>query len=123
MTDCIRNSVRDCVRIVKRYYSANVPERPPLDEEFLRARHQGKSDRGELPPRFAPFIDEIRAAVRARHYSYRTEQTYVGWITRFLAYAAPEKRQDLHPSQAKDYLDYLSVVRRVSSATQPSGAR
>ena len=58
------------------------------------------------------------AAVRARHYSYRTEQTYVGWITRFLAYAAPDKRQDLEPSQAKDYLDYLSVVRRVSSATQ-----
>ena len=98
--------------------TASPERRPPLDEEFLRARHQGKSDRGELPPRFAPFIDEIRAAVRARHYSYRTEQTYVGWITRFLAYAAPEKRQDLHPSQAKDYLDYLSVVRRVSSATQ-----
>ena len=88
-------------------------------EAFLQhLADQGKSDRGELPPRFAPFIDEIRAAVRARHYSYRTEQTYVGWITRFLAYAAPEKRQDLHPSQAKDYLDYLSVVRRVSSATQ-----
>ena len=98
--------------------TASPEQRPPLDEEFLRARHQGKSDRGELPPRFAPFIDEIRAAVRARHYSYRTEQTYVGWITRFLAYAAPEKRQDLEPSQAKDYLDYLSVVRRVSSATQ-----
>ena len=98
--------------------TASPERRPPLDEEFLRARHQGKSDRGELPPRFAPFIDEIRAAVRARHYSYRTEQTYVGWITRFLAYAAPEKRQDLEPSQAKDYLDYLSVVRRVSSATQ-----
>ncbi len=78
------------------------------------------SNRSELPPRFAPFIDEIRVAVRARHYSYRTEQTCVGWITHFVAYAAPEKRQDLHPSQAKDYLNYLSVVRRVSSATERS---
>ena len=60
--------------------TASPERRPPLNEEFLRARHQGKSDRGELPPRFAPFIDEIRAAVRARHYSYRTEQIYVGWI-------------------------------------------
>jgi hypothetical protein len=60
--------------------TASPERRPPLDEEFLRARHQGKSDRGELPPRFAPFIDEIRAAVRARHSSYRTEQIYVGWI-------------------------------------------
>ena len=45
--------------------TASPERRRPLDEEFLRARHQGKSDRGELPPRFAPFIDEIRAAVRA----------------------------------------------------------
>jgi len=42
-----------------------------------------------LPPRL---LDRVRAAVRARHFSRRTEQAYVGWIRRFILFH--EKR---HP--------------------------
>jgi hypothetical protein len=55
------------VRLPLAAATASPERRPALEEEFLRSRHQGKSDRGKLPPRFAPFIDKIRAAVRARH--------------------------------------------------------
>jgi hypothetical protein len=63
------------VRLPLAAATASPERRPPLDEEFLRARHQGKSDRGELPPRFAPFIDEIRAAVVG---GFSREYTRVG---------------------------------------------
>jgi len=29
-------------------------------------------------------LDQVRQAVRARHYSPRTEETYAGWIKRFI---------------------------------------
>jgi hypothetical protein len=29
-------------------------------------------------------LDQVRAALRLRHYSYRTEQTYVTWIKRYI---------------------------------------
>jgi len=30
------------------------------------------------------FLDRVRAALRARHYSRRTEEAYVAWIKRYL---------------------------------------
>ncbi|MEB3210007.1 MAG: phage integrase N-terminal SAM-like domain-containing protein [Leptolyngbyaceae bacterium] len=29
-------------------------------------------------------LDQVRDAIRLKHYSYRTEQTYVGWIRRYI---------------------------------------
>ena len=31
-------------------------------------------------------LDRVRAALRARHYSLRTEDAYVGWIRRFVVF-------------------------------------
>ena len=29
-------------------------------------------------------LDQVRDTIRAKHYSYRTEKTYVQWIRRFI---------------------------------------
>ena len=34
-----------------------------------------------LPPRL---LDRVRAEIRLRHYSPRTEKAYVGWIRRYI---------------------------------------
>ncbi len=31
-------------------------------------------------------LDHVRSAIRVRHYSYRTEQTYVQWILRYIRF-------------------------------------
>ncbi|KAB2958912.1 MAG: hypothetical protein F9K13_11825 [Candidatus Methylomirabilis oxygeniifera] len=36
------------------------------------------------PPAKPKLLDQVRLAIRARHYSHRTEDTYVGWIKRFI---------------------------------------
>ena len=36
---------------------------------------------GALKPRL---LDRVRAAIRARHYSRRTEKAYVAWIRRYI---------------------------------------
>ena len=35
------------------------------------------------PPRL---IDQVRAAIRLRHYSPRTEEAYVSWLRRFIVF-------------------------------------
>lgn len=65
--------------------------------------------------------EELRRRLRTRHYSYRTECTYVDWVRRFLAHAA--KRQGLpHPRISSDtvreYLTHLAVHEHVSASTQ-----
>ena len=45
-------------------------------------------DQKDTPPMGAPapaqprLLDQVRNAIRRRHYSYRTEQAYVHWIKR-----------------------------------------
>lgn len=59
--------------------------------------------------------------IRTRHYSYRTECTYVDWVRRFLAYAAQQQGVP-HPrvesAVVRDYLTHLAVHQRVAASTQ-----
>lgn len=36
------------------------------------------------PPAKPKLLDQVRLAIRTRHYSYHTEQAYIGWIKRFI---------------------------------------
>jgi Phage integrase, N-terminal SAM-like domain len=37
-------------------------------------------------------LDRLRAAIRARHYSLRTEEAYVGWVRRFILFHKRRQR-------------------------------
>jgi len=37
----------------------------------------------------SPFLERIREAIRVRHYSIRTERTYVDWTRRFIVFHDP----------------------------------
>jgi len=40
----------------------------------------------EPQPTPKTLLDQVRDALRLKHYSYRTEQAYVGWITRYVLF-------------------------------------
>jgi site-specific recombinase XerD len=66
-------------------------------------------------------LEQLRTRLKTRHYSYRTECTYVDWVRRFLDYAAkqqgvPEPR--VAPELVRDYLAHLAVRQQVSASTQ-----
>lgn len=90
-----------------------LPKRRNLSEVFA-----GRTDSGVLPARFERFVDEVRVVLRRMRYATRTEETYVDWITRFLIFAEPESREEIRLEMVEGYLDYLAVVRKVSSNTQ-----
>lgn len=66
-------------------------------------------------------LAQLRTRLKTRHYSYRTECTYVDWVRRFIDYAA-EQQGIPHPRVAaevvRDYLAHLAVRRQVSASTQ-----
>jgi hypothetical protein len=63
-------------------------------------------------------LNETKHLLRLQHKSYRTEQTYLGWIKRFLAQVQPTGRFEIRASHLRHYLSYLAVERRVSASTQ-----
>jgi integron integrase len=63
-------------------------------------------------------LDRVRAEIRARHYSPRTEKAYVGWIRRFIVFHRMRHPETLVPRDVADYLSHLASRRRVSASTQ-----
>jgi integron integrase len=60
----------------------------------------------------------VRDAIRLRHYSLRTEDTYVHWIRRFIVFHGKRHPQDMGADEVQSFLTHLAVERRVAAATQ-----
>jgi integron integrase len=67
------------------------------------------------PPRF---LDQVRDAVRTRHYSRRTEDAYLGWTKRFILFHRKRHPAAMGADEVNAFLSHLAVERNVSASTQ-----
>lgn len=63
-------------------------------------------------------LDRVRSALRSRHYSFRTEQTYVGWIRRFILFHQKRHPSEMGVNEVNAFLTHLAVEMSVSASTQ-----
>ncbi len=63
-------------------------------------------------------LDQVRNSLKRRNYSYRTEQTYVGWIKRFILFHKKRHPKDMGEKEIEESLTYLAVDKKVAPATQ-----
>jgi integron integrase len=60
----------------------------------------------------------VRRALRVRHYSARTEATYLDWVRRFVLFHGRRHPAYLAEREVAAFLTHLATERKVSSATQ-----
>jgi integron integrase len=75
----------------------------------------------ETPPSPAKppkLLDRVRAAIRARHYSRRTEEAYVDWIRRFILFHGKRHPLTMGAPEVSSFLSSLAVRGKVSASTQ-----
>jgi len=63
-------------------------------------------------------LDRVRAAIRLRHYSPRTEEAYVYWIRRFILFHDKQHPASLPPAAISAFLSHLAVREGVAASTQ-----
>lgn len=63
-------------------------------------------------------LDQVRQAIRLRHYSIRTEESYTRWIRYFIRYHKLRHPRDMGGEEINQFLTFLAVKRNVSPATQ-----
>lgn len=63
-------------------------------------------------------IDKLRARIRVRNYSSRTEKAYVQWVQRYIRFHNLQHPEELGNEEVAEFLTYLAVQRRVSANTQ-----
>ena len=72
-----------------------------------------------LPAAQAPkLLDRVRDAIRARHYSLRTEEAYVGWVRRFIVFHNKRHPAEMGESEINRFLTHLAVAENVAASTQ-----
>jgi len=62
--------------------------------------------------------EQMRDVARLRHLGLRTEQTYWGWIRRYILFHQKQHPRDLSSEQISEFLTHLAVEGRVSASTQ-----
>jgi integron integrase len=63
-------------------------------------------------------LDQVRDSMRMKHYSYRTEQSYVDWIRRYIIFHNKRHPLDMGGVEIKQFITYLAVERNLVASTQ-----
>ena len=75
----------------------------------------GQRAAGNGSPRL---LDVAREAIRRRHFSRRTEETYLQWMKRYIRFSGKRHPRELGAADVTAFLNHLAVERRVAAATQ-----
>ncbi|WP_163576241.1 phage integrase N-terminal SAM-like domain-containing protein [Halomonas faecis] len=67
------------------------------------------------PPKL---MDRVKATMRVKRYSPRTEKTYCYWIRYFIRFHGVRHPASMGSSEVRAFLEYLAVERQVAAATQ-----
>ena len=94
--------------------AGQAPASPPNEGESAAV---GVAD-PDVRPASPKLLQQIRNAVRTRHYSPRTEQAYVAWARRFIVFHGTTHPASMGADHVREFLTYLAVDRGVSSSTQ-----
>jgi len=63
-------------------------------------------------------LDQVRQAIRTRHYSYKTEESYVHWIRRFIFFHNKRHPAEMGEKEIAQFLSRLASELHVSASTQ-----
>ena len=63
-------------------------------------------------------LDQVREALRLKHYSYRTEASYVDWIKRFILFHHKRHPSEMGAPEIQAFLAHLAQEKNVAASTQ-----
>jgi hypothetical protein len=87
----------------------------PISSAHRVARVHEPDPNGTPKPRL---LDRVRGALRARHYSRRTEEAYVAWIRRYIFFHGKRHPAEMGGPEISRFLTSLAVDRKVAASTQ-----
>lgn len=66
----------------------------------------------------SPFLESLRADMRLRGYSLKTEKSYLEWIRQYIYFIGKRHPSEAGPEEVKAFLTHLAVSRNVAINTQ-----
>ena len=72
----------------------------------------------ETEQRPKKLLDQVRDAIRLKHYSIRTEEAYVNWIRRYILFHNKRHPTEIGAPEIEAFLTHLAVKENVAASTQ-----
>ncbi|MBN1379605.1 MAG: integron integrase [Gammaproteobacteria bacterium] len=63
-------------------------------------------------------LDQVRLTLRVKHYSRKTEISYINWIRSFIFYHHKRHPKDMREKEVGEFLTWLAVKKKVARSTQ-----
>jgi site-specific recombinase XerD len=63
-------------------------------------------------------LQRLKDAIRVRHYSIRTEQTYAFWVRRYILFHRKRHPLDMGEAEVREFLTNLATQGEVAASTQ-----
>ena len=63
-------------------------------------------------------LDQVRQIIRVKHYSLRTEESYISWIKRFIFFHNKKHPIEMGEKEIGEFITYLAKIKKVSASTQ-----
>ncbi|MBE9137616.1 integron integrase [Nodosilinea sp. LEGE 07088] len=71
-----------------------------------------------LQKRPKKLLDQVSESMRLKHYAYRTEETYIQWIRRYILFHNKRHPREMGRPEIEAFLTNLAVNRQVAASTQ-----
>jgi integrase len=68
--------------------------------------------------RKSKLLDQVRQIIRIKHYSLRTEESYINWIKRFIFFHNKKHPIEMGEEEIGQFITYLAKNKKVSASTQ-----
>ena len=69
-------------------------------------------------PKGKKLLEQVRDVIRVKHYSLRTEKTYIDWIRRYILFHNKRHPEDMGAAEIQAFITHLATERTVSASTQ-----
>jgi integron integrase len=69
-------------------------------------------------PKEKKLLDQYSEALRNRHYSLRTEKTYISWVRQYILYHKKRHPREMGVPEINDFISHLVNQKTVSASTQ-----
>lgn len=66
----------------------------------------------------SPFLESVRNKIRMKHYSIRTEESYVQWVKCYIFFHGKQHSGETGAPEVEAFLTHIAVAGNVSASTQ-----
>ena len=85
---------------------------------YSSADPRNKPGFGGKIPHMPKLLDQVREVIRMKHYSIRTEQSYVDWIKRYIFFHNKRHPAEMGEDEIRSFISDLASKKSVAASTQ-----